>query len=247
MTYSNVFSGIPISDGWAAHRSRGSLGGIDFVVGVGTPIKAPTNGRLQNIPYNGTGGHTATFWHGDGGLGSGWRDQFMHLSRFVGEGNYNAGDIIGYTGGAAGSDGSGSSTGPHCHWHLVNSTGTRVNPENYWGQGGGVAPSNVNGSISELAAAVIRGDYGNGDQRKAALGSRYDEVQAEVNRILNGGGSAPAPSGGRQHVVVPGDTLWDISETYLGDGSRYMEIYNISSFRSGNPSLIYPGEIAVIP
>jgi LysM repeat protein len=112
-----------------------------------------------------------------------------------------------------------------------------------------VAPS---GSIADLAAAVIRGDYGNGPQREAALGSLYAEVQAEVNRILSGGGSAPAPApapsgGGTQHVVVAGDTLWDISTAYLGDGSRYMEIFNASNFSSGDPALIYPGEIAIIP
>ena len=116
---------------------------------------------------------------------------------------------------------------------------------------GSAAPSApVSGSIAELAAAVIRGDFGNGDQRRAALGDKYDAVQAEVNRILSGGGSAPAPApsgGSRQHVVVPGDTLWDISAAYLGDGSRYMEIFNISNFSSGNPALIFPGEIANIP
>ena len=39
---------------------------------------------------------------------------------------------------------------------------------------------------------VIAGEFGNGEARRAALGSRYDEVQAEVNRILAGGSSAPA-------------------------------------------------------
>lgn len=117
---------------------------------------------------------------------------------------------------------------------------------------GGSAPaaSVVSGSIADLAAAVIRGEYGNGPDRVAALGDKYAEVQAEVNRILSGGGSAPAPApstGGTQHVVVPGDTLWGISERYLGDGSRYMEIFNASNFSSGNPSLIYPGEVAIIP
>ncbi|MBR3224217.1 MAG: hypothetical protein IKF78_02730 [Atopobiaceae bacterium] len=43
--------------------------------------------------------------------------------------------------------------------------------------------------MSELAAWVIAGDFGNGDARRAALGDRYEEVQAEVNRILLGGGS----------------------------------------------------------
>lgn len=52
---------------------------------------------------------------------------------------------------------------------------------------GGSAPS---GSVSDLAKRVIAGEFGNGDARKQALGSRYDEVQAEVNRILGGGSSS---------------------------------------------------------
>lgn len=49
------------------------------------------------------------------------------------------------------------------------------------------APS---GDVSELAARVIAGEFGNGDARVAALGSRYDVVQAKVNRILSGGSSS---------------------------------------------------------
>ncbi len=61
------------------------------------------------------------------------------------------------------------------------------------GGNGGSAPS---GSVAELAQAVIRGDYGNGDARRGALGSRYDEVQAEVNRILGGGSASGGSSSG---------------------------------------------------
>lgn len=43
-------------------------------------------------------------------------------------------------------------------------------------------------STEELAREVIEGKYGNGDDRKNALGDRYAEVQARVNEIL-----APAP------------------------------------------------------
>lgn len=137
-----------------------------------------------------------------------------------------------------------------CHYGNLSKSGVLgyLRPINQSMFGGSAPAPSVSGSIAELAAAVIRGDYGNGDQRRAALGDKYDAVQAEVNRILSGGGSAPAPSGsGTQHVVVPGDTLWDISARYLGDGSRYMEIFNNSSFSSGNPNLIFPGEIANIP
>lgn len=39
-------------------------------------------------------------------------------------------------------------------------------------------------STAELADEVIAGKHGNGDDRKKSLGSRYAEVQAEVNRRL---------------------------------------------------------------
>lgn len=59
------------------------------------------------------------------------------------------------------------------------------------GTSGGKAPSD---DVSELAQKVIAGVYGNGDARREALGSRYGEVQAEVNRILSGEASAGGSS-----------------------------------------------------
>lgn len=59
---------------------------------------------------------------------------------------------------------------------------------------GGTTPAAPDGTVAELARRVIAGEFGNGDARRAALGSRYDEVQAEVNRILLGGGSSSAPA-----------------------------------------------------
>jgi nucleoid-associated protein YgaU len=42
------------------------------------------------------------------------------------------------------------------------------------------------------------------------------------------------------HRVVPGDTLWDIAEHYLGDPFQYSELARLSRIR--NPDLIYPGD-----
>lgn len=42
------------------------------------------------------------------------------------------------------------------------------------------------GSVVELAAAVIRGEFGDDKDRREALGSRFDEVQAEVNHLIMG-------------------------------------------------------------
>jgi len=46
------------------------------------------------------------------------------------------------------------------------------------------------------------------------------------------------------HVVVKGDTLWDISQKYLNDPFRYPELAELSNIK--NPDLIYPGEIITI-
>ena len=71
----------------------------------------------------------------------------------------------------------------------------------------------------------------------------------------------PAPADARTHVVVPGDNLGRIAATELaratGDAhpaDRAIVTYwralmdaNQSSLRSGDPSLIFPGEIVVLP
>lgn len=70
----------------------------------------------------------------------------------------------------------------------------------YYGlKGGNTAPIpqkpvNNTPSIDELARRVINGEYGTGEARKRALGSKYAEVQARVNQILKGGNSAPRVS-----------------------------------------------------
>ena len=51
--------------------------------------------------------------------------------------------------------------------------------------------SNQSVDIEQLARDVIAGKYGNGEQRKQALGSNYSAVQARVNEIL---GANPIPA-----------------------------------------------------
>lgn len=48
-------------------------------------------------------------------------------------------------------------------------------------------PTESNDDLLTLVKKTIRGDFGNGDARKKALGSRYDEVQKQVNANLNAG------------------------------------------------------------
>lgn len=108
------------------------------------------------------------------------------------------------------------------------------------GSGSNVAPSQPSDpfagrSDDDLANAVIRGEFGDGDNRKQQLGARYDAVQALVNQKL----SAPVSSG-QTYTVQPNDTLSVIAAKLGVDQSQ------ITGFHSGNPNLIYPGEVLTI-
>lgn len=56
----------------------------------------------------------------------------------------------------------------------------------------GAAPSTNSVNLEDLATRVINGEFGNGEQRKRALGANYDAVQAIVNQRLTG--AAPTSS-----------------------------------------------------
>lgn len=180
----NPFGGYRITDTWEGHLARGSLGGIDFGMGVGTPLPACGAGTVQNTPFNGTGGHTVTIYHADG-----YRSQYLHLSQFlVANGAYvNAGDIVGLSGGAAGAPGSGSSTGPHLHWHMINPAGIRISPLVYIAQNpSGDQPRQVYEAASNNAwrALPVSGSAG------AVTGTAMAAITLDSTKILytlNGG------------------------------------------------------------
>ncbi|MFQ5555784.1 MAG: LysM peptidoglycan-binding domain-containing protein [Acidimicrobiia bacterium] len=64
------------------------------------------------------------------------------------------------------------------------------------------------------------------------------------------------PTAPRMHVVVPGDSLWRIAASDANAGDEVGEVagwwlqiidLNRSRLRSGDPDLIYPGEVIVLP
>lgn len=54
---------------------------------------------------------------------------------------------------------------------------------------------------------------------------------------------------GVPYTIVPGDTLSEIAKQAYGNGRRWREIWqaNQTVLRSGDPNLIYPGEVITIP
>lgn len=54
----------------------------------------------------------------------------------------------------------------------------------------------------------------------------------------------------KTYTVQNGDTLWKIAQKYLGNGSRWNEIYTYNNNKSiigGNPNLIRAGQVLAIP
>lgn len=87
----------------------------------------------------------------------------------------------------------------------------------------------------DLALECIAGKYGNGEDRVKALGSRYDAVQAEVNRIL-------AEQKETVYIVNDGDTLTKIARKYKTTVKKLVDRNGIK-----NPDLIHTGDRIVIP
>lgn len=84
----------------------------------------------------------------------------------------------------------------------------------------------------ELARRVWAGEFGDGDARKEALGSRYDAVQALVNKGVGKPSAEP-----RYYVIKWGDTLGKIAKMFNTTVNELVRLNNIA-----NPDLIYAGQ-----
>lgn len=87
-------------------------------------------------------------------------------------------------------------------------------------------------SIEEVANAVIRGEFGNGEERKTLLanaGYNYNEVQAKVNELM--GISSVT------YKIKSGDTLSGIAQKFGTTVSKLAQLNNIK-----NVNLIYAGQ-----
>lgn len=114
----------PISGQFKEQRRGHQHAGIDYAVPVGTPVRAPAAGTID-VAGEKQGYGNAIYIN----FGGGTTARFGHLSKFnVKPGDrVEAGDVIGYSGGAPGTPGAGRSTGAHLHYE-VRQGGKAVDP-----------------------------------------------------------------------------------------------------------------------
>lgn len=97
--------------------------GIDFTADVGTPVHTTGDGVVKRIEQDRAGyGHNVLIDHGHG-----YKTLYAHLNRSkVQEGeNVKRGDVIALSGNT------GTSTGPHLHYEVIEK-GQKVNPVDYF-------------------------------------------------------------------------------------------------------------------
>ena len=82
------------------------------------------------------------------------------------------------------------------------------------------------------------------DQIKSAFGS---DSAASKKRKTEVASKDAEPAPGPPYTVQSGDTLWKIAEEQLGDGSRYVEIFDANKDVLDSPDHILPGQELKIP
>ena len=102
------------------------------------------------------------------------------------------------------------------------------------------------------AAPLVPGPHRAGGGLPGSAGDRLGIVWLDAARAAGTSGQAGPQD--RVHIVVAGDSLWDLARTYLGSGDRWHEIYDLNRGRPQpgggtltNPARIYPGWDLLIP
>lgn len=227
---------------WNGHSGHGGVD-LGFRGGDSDKVYANCQGVVTYIQTGYSNNTSLTGMASYGNLiiithDNGYKSYYAHLSEiYVSVGDkVNSTNCIGYMGN------SGVAYGKHLHFEVHNKLDERIDPTKYLTHRIGDEESNTgfdtkDKSINELAKDVIAGKYGNGEERKQALGDKYNAVQERVNEIL-------LNKTHTIYTVKSGDTLSGIASRY---GMNWQDIYNRNKDVIGsNPNLIYPGQKLVI-
>lgn len=94
-------------------------------------------------------------------------------------------------------------------------------------------PVNNSTILDELVAKTLRGDFGNGEERKRKLGAMYKPVQDVINKKYT--------SKSKIYIVKYGDTLSSIAKKF---GTTYQKIAKDNNI--SNPNKIYANQKLII-
>lgn len=184
---------------WQHHlnRTAGARGGVDIVAAIGTPVIARTAGTMRRVPNNGSAGNSCRFEHDSN---PGWHDVFSHLSTYVGvDGqHFNAGDVVAYTGNTG-------NVAEHLHWHLVDPSGVRRNPWDYFSPSAPSSTDSAKAAMSVLGRGETMDVYWRGSDSNPTLYHRYNVGNGWSGNESLGGSLKTAPT-----VVSTGTSTHDV-------------------------------------
>lgn len=96
-------------------------------------------------------------------------------------------------------------------------------------------------SVVEETSEIVAAKSDNASQVKQNSTSQPQSATVTKERD-----TSTAPKA-KTHTVRSGDTLWALAVKYLGDGSKYTEIYDANKDKISDPNLIYVGQVLSIP
>lgn len=90
------------------------------------------------------------------------------------------------------------------------------------------------------SATLIKTDVGS----SLKTSTKSKDKKKPVKKVTSSPSKSTAQ---RTYTVKKGDCLWNIAKKFYGKGSAYTKIYDANTNKIANPSLIYPGQVFVIP
>ena len=169
-----------VSDDWNDHRSRGSLGGTDFVDGPNTPMRAMATGVVTIVDNSpgGSGGRYIRVLHDDGNSTELLHGNAITIDRGT---RVALRQMVGLSGGSG--YGSDYYYGPHIHAHAITPDGTRYNVEPYINWANPTVPAGSEGTPIEedtLSAAEVQ-------EIKNHIDARVNEINNRIENLAKSG------------------------------------------------------------
>jgi nucleoid-associated protein YgaU len=114
---------------------------------------------------------------------------------------------------------------------------------------GEIAHENERQKILDILATAPGINTVQDNMTVAVTAPEADTIAAAPEVVERGVPAAPAEaaSDSDTYTVQSGDTLWKISESHYGEGSKYMKIFEANTDLLNNPDQIFPGQELKIP